>query len=204
MSTEGKGGKVAGDGQKHDGPAPALRHDSQIDDRSSLYLATVGTWLQILPQILRLVERAEAHCLENELPPEALLDARLAPDMWNFSKQVMYVILCSAGAVESLRSGTAGPDQTDPPMDFAVLRHKVAAAITLLKSVGPDEIENGADRDIVFAYTGNTMEYAGIDYLLSFCLPTFFFHASVAYAILRNQGLSIGKRHFIGRVRVKS
>lgn len=168
-----------------------------------LHTATVGTWLQLLPQILRLVERAEAHCRDNDLPPEALLDARLAPDMWNFSKQVMYAILASAGAVEGLRSGRTGPDLTDPPMDFTVLRDKVAAALEVVKGVAPGEMAAGADRDVVFSFADKRMEYVGIDYLLSFSVPTFYFHFSMAYAILRNQGLDVGKRHFLGRVRMK-
>lgn len=168
-----------------------------------LHTATVGTWLQFLPQVLRLVERAEAHCRDNGLPPEALLDARLAPDMWNFSKQVMYVVLASAGAVEAVRSGQTGPDVTDPPMDFAVLKGKVAAALDVVRGVAPGEMEAGSERDVVFSFGDKRMEYVGIDYLLSFAVPTFYFHFSMAYAILRSLGLDVGKRHFLGRVRMK-
>lgn len=170
----------------------------------SLHTATVDSWLQILPQVLRLVERAEAHCRDAGLPPETLLDARLAPDMWTFSKQVMYVILASAGGVEAMRTGEAGPDLTDPPGDFPALRQKVGAAIEVVQGVAPGEIEQAAARDIVFRFGEARMDYVGEDYLLSFCMPTFFFHASMAYAILRSNGLDIGKRHFLGRVRMKA
>jgi uncharacterized protein len=171
---------------------------------SPLHTATVGVWLQILPQVARLIDKAEAHCRENGLPPEALTDARLAPDMWNFSKQVMYAVFSSAGAVRALRAGLTGPDLTDPPTDFAPLRAAVADAIALLKDVAPEEIDGAAGKDVRFEFSTNRMDYLGEDFLLSFSLPNFFFHATTAYAVLRSQGLNIGKRDFLGRVRVKT
>lgn len=169
----------------------------------SLHTATVGVYLQILPQIAGLVDKAEAHCREKGLPAAALLDARLAPDMWNFSKQVMCSIQHSAGAVEGLRAGRTGPDMTDPPTEFAPLRQKVADAITLLQGVAPAEIDGAATRDVNFEFGSGKMEFQGEDYLLSFALPNFFFHSTSAYAVLRNLGLSIGKRNFLGKTRTK-
>jgi hypothetical protein len=170
---------------------------------SVLHTATVGVFLQILPQIGRLIDKAEAHCREHGWPASALIDARLAPDMWNFGKQVQYVVLSSAGAVEALRSGRSGPDLTEPPADFAPLRQAVSDAIAVLQAVEPGEIDGAAQRDVVFAFSGGGMEYLGEDFLLSFSLPNFFFHAATAYAVLRNQGVEVGKRDFLGRVRVK-
>jgi hypothetical protein len=169
----------------------------------SLHAATVRVYLQILPQIAGLVDKAEAHCRENGLPAAALLDARLAPDMWTFSKQVMCAIQHSAGAVEGLRAGRTGPDLTEPPADFATLRQNVAAAMALLESATPGEIDEAAGRDVLFEFGTGRMEFLGEDYLLSFALPNFFFHATSAYAVLRNQGLSVGKRDFLGRTRLK-
>lgn len=171
---------------------------------SSLHAATIGAYLQILPQIARLIDKAEAHCQENGLPAAALTDARLAPDMWNFAKQVMVAVQHSAGAVQALRSGKTGPDMTDPPTEFAPLRRVVADAIALLEGVAPGEVDDAAARDILFEFASGRMEFLGEDYLLSFALPNFYFHATTAYAVLRNQGLSVGKRDFLGRTRVKS
>jgi hypothetical protein len=169
----------------------------------SLHTATVGVYLQILPQVAGLVDKAEAHSREKGLPAARLLDARLAPDMWNFSKQVMCAIQHSAGAVEGLRAGRTGPDLTDPPSEFAPLRRKVADAVTLLEGVTPGEIDEAADRDLLFEFGTGRMEFVGEDYLLSFALPNFFFHSTSAYAVLRNQGLPVGKRDFLGRTRLK-
>lgn len=170
---------------------------------SPLHTATIGIYLQFLPQIARLIDKAEAHCRENGLPPEALTEARLAPDMWNFAKQVMCAVQHSAGAAEALRSGLTGPDMTEPPTKFAPLRQTVADAIALLQGVAPGEVDDAAARDILYEFGSGRMEFLGEDYLLSFALPNFMFHATTAYAILRNQGLAIGKRDFLGRTRAK-
>lgn len=169
----------------------------------SLHTATVRTWLQILPQVAWLIDKAETHCRERGLPAEALTDARLAPDMWNFAMQVQCVVQHSAGAVQALRSGKTGPDMRTPPLDFASLRQMAADAIALLANVAPEEIDGAAGRDVLFEYTGGRMEYLAEDYLLSFALPNFFFHATTAYAVLRSQGVPLGKRDFLGRIRVK-
>ena len=170
---------------------------------SLLHTATVGTYLQILPQVARLIDKAEAHCQENGLAPEALTDARLAPDMWNFAMQVQCSVQHSAGAVQALRSGKTGPDMRTPPNDFAALRQMVAEGIAIVQAATPDEIDAARGRDILFEFGSGRMEYVGEDYLLSFALPNFFFHSTTAYAILRNQGLNVGKRDYLGRVRVK-
>lgn len=170
---------------------------------SSIHSATVGAYLQILPQIAQLIDKAEAHCRERNLPPSALLDARLAPDMWTFAKQVMCTVQHSAGAIEALRSGRTGPDMTDPPGDFASLRKPVDAGIALLQGVTPGEVDKSAGRDILFEFGSGRMEFVAEDYLLSFAVPNFYFHATSAYAVLRNQGLPIGKRDFLGRTRIK-
>lgn len=170
---------------------------------SPLHAATVGAWLQMLPQVARLVDKAEAHCHQHGLPPDALLDARLAPDMWTFAKQVMYSVHSSAGAIRNLREGLGGPDLSNPPTQFAALREVVEEAIALVGEVTPEELEAARERDVCFAFSTNRMEYTGEDFLLSFSMPNFFFHSAMAYAILRNQGLEVGKRDFLGRIRRK-
>lgn len=171
---------------------------------ATLHTATVGVFLQVLPQVARLLDKAEAHCRENGLPPEALTDARLAPDMWPFAQQIAYVVLSSAGAVQALRTGTTGPHMAPPAAnEFAPMRQAVADAIALLREVTPEEIEEAAGRDVAFEFGVGRMEYVAEDFLLSFSLLNFFFHASTAYAILRSQGLDVGKRDFLGKVRTK-
>ena len=108
------------------------------------------------------------------------------------------------GAIAALRSGRTGPDMSLPPPDFAPLRKALADAVAVLQAVTADAIERAAGGAVIFEFSGRRMDFTGEDFLLSFSLPNFFFHASTAYAILRNQGLAIGKRDFLGRVRTVS
>jgi hypothetical protein len=170
---------------------------------STLHAATVGIYSQILPQVARLIDKAEAHCAEHGLPAEALTEAQLAPDMWNFAKQVQCSVQHSAGAVQALRSGKTGPDMSAPPTDFASLREMVAAGMSVIEAVEPGEIDAAAGRDILFEFGSGRMEFTGEDYLLSFALPNFMFHSTTAYAVLRSKGVAIGKRDFLGRTRTK-
>ena len=168
----------------------------------SLDQATVPSFLQILPRIGGLVDKAQAACAEMGRPDSAMIDARLAPDMWPFGKQVTTACL-HAEAAEGVQKGETGPDLSPAPGDFAALSARVAEAIAKLKSVRPDQLDAIAERDHCFRFGDRRMDFTVADYLLSFALPNFYFHASMAYAILRNQGLSIGKLDFLGEVRRK-
>jgi hypothetical protein len=170
----------------------------------SLYDATVPLYLQVLPAIGGLIDKAEAHCREAGLPDSALSEASLAPDMWHFARQVQIACMHSAAAVEGALSGKLTPDFTPPATDFASLRARVADAIARLKTITPAQLEAVIGRDTVFAM-GETrrFDFTAEDFLLSFALPNFTFHATTAYAILRMKGLPIGKGDFLGKIRMK-
>lgn len=169
----------------------------------SLYHASVGAYLQILPSVAGLVAKAEAHCAEHGLAAEALIGASLAPDMWPFAKQVAMTAAHSAGAIAGLRAGVFGPDLAPAPLDFAALSAKIASATTQLQEVDPAEIDAMPGRDMRFEFGERRMEFTAEDFLLTFSLPNFYFHAATAYAILRMKGLAIGKMDFMGRPRLK-
>lgn len=166
-----------------------------------LYQASVASFLQILPALAGLVDKARAHCAAHGLPDEALTDARLAPDMWPFAKQLMAACQHSAGAVAGVRVGECGPDLTPPPLSFDALAAELAKAVAALKLAEPGELEAIAGDDTCFRYGETRMDYTVEDYLLSFALPNFYFHASMAYAVLRAKGVEIGKRDFLGAPR---
>jgi uncharacterized protein len=169
----------------------------------SLYHATVAAYLQVLPSMAGLIDKAEAHCAEHGLPAEALTGAVLADDMWPFAKQITSVAHHSAGAIAALSGGVFGPDLTPAPVDFAALRTAIAAAIVSLEKVDPAAIDAMIGRDMCFAFGERRMDFTAEDFLLTFSLPNFHFHAAAAYAVLRNQGLKIGKMDFLGRPRLK-
>lgn len=170
----------------------------------SLYTATIPAYLQTLPAMAGLIDKAEAHCREHGLAPSALIEAQLAPDMWNFGTQIGVVRAHSAGALEGARAGLFSPSFAPPPADFAGLRAIIADAIARVKAVTPDEINALEGRDAVFRFGERQMDFTAEDFLLSFSLPNFYFHASAAYAILRSKGLAVGKRDFLGTPRLKA
>lgn len=169
-----------------------------------LHTVSVGTYLQILPSILALVDKAEAFCRDHGHGAEALCDARLAPDMWSFAKQVTSVAHHSAGAMQGLMGkGEFGPDLSPPPAGFGALRERMADAITYLEGLDPDTVNGKMGADMAFVFGERRMPFTAEDFILTFSLPNFYFHATSAYAILRNQGLPIGKMDFLGGLRMK-
>jgi len=170
----------------------------------SLYAAIVPSYRQVLAAVGGLLVKAEAFCVEKGLAPSELIQARLAPDMLPFAYQVKSTAVHSLGAIEGVRQGVFSPDMTPPPETFAALSTRIAATITALDAVTAAEVDGFVGRDMRFVFGERRMEFTAENFLLSFSLPNFFFHATTAYDILRWQGLAIGKRDFIGRLRLKS
>ncbi|AIT81047.1 DUF1993 domain-containing protein [Novosphingobium pentaromativorans] len=170
----------------------------------SLDDAYVQTCLQILRALAGQLEKAEDHCKTAGVSPETLTEARLAPDMWPFAKQVFEAGHHSARAIEGVRAGLFGPELDPVPSDFPTLREQVAQSIATLEGVAPGELDAIADRDMRFEFKSHRMDFTVADFLLSFSLPNFFFHATTAYDLLRSQGVAIGKRDFLGQARGKA
>lgn len=169
----------------------------------SLDTAFTATCLQVLEGLSAVVEKADAHCTEQGLPAQSLTEARLAPDMWPFAKQVLEATRHSAGAIAAVRKGVFSPDPSPPPTDFAALRGILSQALADLRAVTPGELDAIAGRDMRFEAGSFRLDFTVEDFLLSLSLPNVFFHVTTAYAILRQQGLNIGKRDYLGPVRLK-
>lgn len=167
----------------------------------TLYAATIPSYLQILGSVARLIDKAEQFCVDHQLEPDALIQARLADDMLPFAYQVKSVAVHSIGAIEGARKGTFSPDTTTPPATFDALRERIAGAIAALEALTPDDVEQLLGRDVQFVFGTHTMDFVGEEFLMSFSQPNFYFHAATAYDILRMKGVAIGKRDFNGRVR---
>ncbi|MCB2076879.1 MAG: DUF1993 domain-containing protein [Novosphingobium sp.] len=170
----------------------------------SLYSATVAGFLQILPKVGDLVTKAEEHCHSAGSEADALTSACLAPDQWNFAKQVFECGHHSARAIAGVRAGVFSPEIDPVPSDFASLHKEVADSIAYLEAVDPAELDGMVGRDMAFRFGERGMDFTVEDFLLSFSMPNFYFHATTAYSILRNQGLKVGKMDYLGRPRIKS
>ena len=169
----------------------------------SLYSATVPGYLQVLPAMLGMLTKAEDYCSAHNIAPAALINARLAPDMWDFAEQIRAVALHSGVALQGAIAGDLAPEITDPPADFAGLRQMIATAIAQVDAVTPEQID-ALSGDFTLRFGQHRMDFTVEDFLLSFAMPNFFFHASEAYAILRMKGVPLSKGDFLGAVRLKA
>jgi hypothetical protein len=170
----------------------------------SLYEATIPSYRQILGAVGGLVGKAETYCAEQKLAAEEIIQARLAPNMLPFAYQVKSTAVHSLGAIEGLRKGVFSPDMTPPPQTFSALKTTISETLAALEALDAAEIDAFLGRDMRFAFGERQMNYTAENFLLSFSQPNFYFHATTAYDILRWKGLPLGKRDFVGRVRIKT
>ena len=169
----------------------------------SLYAATIPSFVQMLGAVAGLLGKAESFCAERGIAPEEIIQARLAGDMLPFAYQVKSTAVHSVGAIEGVRRGVFSPDNQEPPDSFAALKKRIADALAALEALDPAEIEGFLGRDMRFAFGDRQIDFTAENFLLSFSLPNFYFHAATAYDLLRWKGVPIGKRDFMGRVRKK-
>lgn len=168
----------------------------------TLHAATVPSYVQILGAVAQVVAKAESFCAENGLAPEAMIGARLTEDMLPFAYQVKSAVVHSLGAIEGLRKGVFAPDFTPPPETFAALHDSLAQTVAALEAVDPAELESFVGKPMCFEARSMRINFTAEDFLLSFSQPNFYFHAATAYDIARMKGVAVGKRDWLGRMRM--
>jgi len=169
----------------------------------SLYAAIVPSYQQILGAVSGLLDKADAFCAEKGIPPDELIQARLAHDMLPFAYQVKSTAVHSMGAIKGVRRGTFSPDDTTPPDTFPSLKALIDETLTALAAIEPAEVNAFVGRDMQFAFGDRRIPFTAENFLLSFSQPNFYFHATTTYDILRWKGLPLTKRDFTGRTHVK-
>jgi hypothetical protein len=169
----------------------------------SLYAVTVPSYRQTLQAVLGLLDKAQAFCAAKGCAPQDIILARLAEDMLPFAYQVKSTAVHSLGAIEAVRRGVFSPDTTPSPETFDELKARIAATLGALEAIDAAEVDAFIGRDMRFATATRSVDYTAENFLLSFSLPNFYFHATTAYDILRWKGVPLGKRDFIGKPRSK-
>ncbi|QLC25336.1 DUF1993 domain-containing protein [Parasphingopyxis algicola] len=170
----------------------------------SLYDAIIPGNLQIIGSVDALVDKAGAFCGESGRMEEDFIQARLIDDMLPFAYQVKAVAEHSLGAIEGVRAGNYTPDTSAPPDSFAALKAKLAAAAEALEGIDRAEVDGFVGQDMQFSFGEMVIPFTAENFLLSFAQPNFYFHATTAYDIMRAEGVSIGKRDFLGQLRIKT
>ena len=170
----------------------------------SLYDATVASYDQILGAAAGFFERGLAHCQENNIDPAELVAARLFDNMLPLSFQVVSLAHHSIGAIEGAKAGSFGSPAHAMPADFPAMQQMIATTREALKGVTPADLDALEGKDVTFAIGEFKIPFTAEKFLLSFSLPNFYFHAATAYDILRTRGVPLGKRDFMGQMRVKT
>ena len=162
---------------------------------TELYDLTVPVFTRALKALSGLLDTAVAHA--GEAGAEALLANRLAPDMHPLSKQVQ--IACDGAKLCVARlSGVEAPVNEDTETTIAELQARIASTLDFIGSVPRDAIDGQEERDVVLKFPGGEWPFKGQAYVTGFALPNVFFHLSTAYGLLRQAGVPIGKRDFLG------
>ena len=169
----------------------------------SLYDATVANYLQILGAVDGLMTKSLAYFHEKGINPADVVETRLASDMLPFRFQVVSLTHHSRGAIEAARNGVFVPPSGKPDLDFAALQALVTDARNELQALTPEAVNALIGRDVTFKLGERALPFTAEGFLMSFSLPNFFFHATTAYDILRQQGAPLGKRDFMGRLKLK-
>lgn len=169
----------------------------------SLYDATVANYLQILGAVSGFLDKGLVHFKEKGVDPEEVVETRLAPDMWPLRAQVVSLAHHSRGALQAARDGVFVPPNVKAELDYAALQALVAEARNEIAALTPDAVDALIGRDVTFKIADRTLPFTAEGFLMSFSLPNFFFHATTAYAILRHRGAPLGKRDFMGRLKLK-
>jgi uncharacterized protein len=169
----------------------------------SLYDATAANYLQILGAVGGFLDKSLAHFKEKGVDPAEVVETRLAPDMWPLRAQVVSVAHHSRGALAAAQDGVFVPPSIKPNLDYAALQALVTEARNEISALTPEAVDALIGRDVIFKVGERTLSFTAEGFLMSFSLPNFFFHASTTYAILRHKGAPLGKRDFIGRLKLK-
>ncbi|WP_020654284.1 DUF1993 domain-containing protein [Massilia niastensis] len=164
----------------------------------SMTTATVPVFRQMLGSLAAVLEKAEAHAQEHRIEPDALLQARLYPDMFPLVRQVQIATDFAKGATARL-AGVEVPSYDDNETSFSQLQQRITKTLGFIDSVAPADIDAGQQRPITHGAGERARHFEnGERYLTRFALPNFYFHLTTAYAILRHNGVPIGKKDYIG------
>lgn len=170
----------------------------------SLYELSVTNYLQILGGVEGFLGRGLTHFQENKTDPGDILEAKLAPDMLPFKFQLHSVVHHSLGAIRGVQAGVFKPPSPVPALDYAGFQKIISDARQELQQVKPEEVNGLLGKDMAFEIGGRSLPFTAEGFLQSFSLPNFYFHSTTAYDILRHKGVPLGKRDYLGRMRMKT
>lgn len=169
-----------------------------ISSVSAIYTTSIPVFKQMLGGLSTVLAKAAAHAEAKKIDPNALLQARLYPDMFALLRQVQ-VATDFAKSVSARLAGVEVPKLEDNELTFADLQARITTVLGFIEGLDVAKFDEAATREIVTqAGTPKEKRFTGQSYLLNYGLPHFFFHTTTAYGILRHNGVEVGKKDYVG------
>ncbi|MEO7108078.1 MAG: DUF1993 domain-containing protein [Rhodoferax sp.] len=163
----------------------------------SMYQASAPRFVNILGNLSNILDKTQAHVDAKKLSDASLTTFRLFPDMLPLTTQVQIACDTAKGVVARL-AGVEIPAYEDNEKTIADLKARVAKTIAFIQTITPAQIDGTEDKDIVTKRGEKETHYKGMQFLLGHAIPNFYFHITTTYAMLRHNGVEIGKRDFLG------
>jgi uncharacterized protein len=163
----------------------------------TMYQASIPVFIHMLGNLSKILDKAATYAEAKKIDPAILINARLAPDMYPLNRQIQIATDMAKGCAARL-AGIEVPSYEDNESTFPDLQARIAKTVAFLQSVSAEQINGSEERTVTLKMHGKEIGFLGQPYLLHYVLPNFYFHITVAYAILRHNGLEIGKMDFVG------
>jgi uncharacterized protein len=170
----------------------------------SLYDMSAATYLQTIAAVQGILGKGLEFCTSNGIDPMEMVESRLCGDMLPLRFQIVSVAHHSLGAIEAVKKGVFAPPGKTEPLDYQGLQKLMADTGEALQRLTREEVDALAGRHVDFQFRDRKVPFTVENFLLSFSLPNFYFHATTAYDILRSKSVPLGKRDFLGRLRIKN
>ena len=163
----------------------------------SMHRISIPVFKQSLSALSSVLKKAETYCSENNIDTKDLLQKRLAPDMFTLTQQIQRATFHAAQAAAKL-AGIDNPEFEDKETSFSDLQQRINYTIEILNQFDAKQFEGSENRPLEVQTRVGIISFIGQDFLLHFAIPQFLFHVTTAYGIIRNAGVEVGKRDFIG------
>lgn len=163
----------------------------------TMYQASIPVFIRMLGHLSSILDKAVTHAEAKKIDQTVFVNARLAPDMYPLSRQIQIATDMAKGCAARL-AGLEVPGYEDNETTFAELQARIAKTIDFLQSVSAEQIDGSEEKSISLRTPSRELNFSGLPYLLNFVLPNFYFHMTTAYAILRHNGVDIGKKDYTG------
>ena len=161
-----------------------------------MHAFSAPTFARMLKNLSAMLAKAEGHAKAKNFDPAVLLNDRLAPDMFTLTRQIQIATDHAKGAMARL-AGHAPEAIEDKETTIAELQARIAKVIGIVEGYKPEQLVGAETREISIKIPNQELKFSGLDYLNTWALPNFYFHVTMAYAILRHNGVDLGKRDFL-------